>query len=280
MKTIFNSIISLLIFALFATGFTYELNAKQSILIQSSDKNISSEMLSRSVEIISKRLKDSNSGKFDITINQEKKQIMVAFADDRDIKTTENLIIHKGNIEFYETYTQNSLAELLNMDNHLFSLLTKSEIDNSGTKIGCTSGSGVEKVNDYLRTLKLGRKCKFAWTQDFDNSNICLYALKITGEKGAIITGVDIESARYDKDRIQIKLKSDAASIWAEATKRNLNNVIAIVLDDNVISAPKVMSEINSGEIEISGKFTQAQAGYIAALLNNGVLPVSFIVVR
>lgn len=280
MKTIFNSIISLLIFTLIATGFSYESNAKQSILIQSSDKNISSELLSRSAETISKRLKDFNSEKFDITVNPEKNQIRVTFADDWDLKTVENLIIHKGNIEFYETYTQNSLAEILNGDNHLFSLLTKNEIDNSGTKIGCTSGSGVAKVNDYLSTLKLGRKCKFAWTQDFGNTNICLYALKITGEKGAIITGSNIESARYDKDRIQIKLKSDAASIWAEATKRNLNSVIAIVLDDNVISAPKVMSEINSGEIEISGSFTQTQAGYIAALLNNGVLPVSFIVIK
>jgi hypothetical protein len=280
MKTILNSIIPLLIFALFAAGFTNESDAKHSILIQTSDKNVSSAMLSQSAEIITKRLKDFSSGKFDISVIPEKNQIEVTFTDDLDIKTVENLIIHNGNIQFYETYNHNSLAELLNGDIRLFSLLTKSEIDNAGTKIGCATGSEVGKVNDYLNTLKLNQSCKFAWTQNFDDTNVCLYALKISSEKGAILTGNDIESAEYNKDMIQIKLKSYAAAIWSDATKRNLNNVIAIVLDDNVISAPKVMSVIESGEIEISGKFTQAQAGYIAALLNNGVLPVSFTIVK
>jgi preprotein translocase subunit SecD len=52
------------------------------------------------------------------------------------------------------------------------------------------------------------------------------------------------------------------------------------LLDDNVIAAPKVMSVIDSGEIEISGSFTQTQSGYLASLLNNGYLPVSFVVVK
>jgi hypothetical protein len=280
MKTIFYSIIPLLICALFAVSFTNKAYPTKNILLQCSDKNVTSVLLSQSAEVISKRLKDFSSGKFDVSVIPEKNQIEVIFTDDWDFKTVENLIIHKGNIEFYETFNNNGLVELLNGDNYLFSLLTKSEIDNAGTKIGCTSGSGAAKVNDYISTLKLGQKCKFAWTQDFDNASVCLYALKVVGEKGAIITGNEIESAKYNQDRIQIKLKNYAAAIWSDATKRNLNNVIAIVLDDNVISAPKVMSVIESGEIEISGKFTQTQAGYIAALLNNGVLPVSFTVVK
>ena len=68
--------------------------------------------------------------------------------------------------------------------------------------------------------------------------------------------------------------------LFADATKRNLNNAIAMVLDDNVISAPKVMSPIESGEIEISGNFTHSQVNYIASLLNNGVLPVGFTIIK
>jgi preprotein translocase subunit SecD len=280
MKTIFYFLIPLLIFVLIASGFANEANKEHSILIQSSDKNMSSAMLSQSAEIISKRLKDFNSGEFKISVIPGKNQIKAIFSDDLNFQAVENLLVHKGIIEFYETYNHESLVELLNGDNRLFSLLTKSEIDDSGTKIGCTPGSGTAKVTDYVKTLKLSGKCKFAWTQNFDDSNACLYALKISGEKGAIITGNDIESAKYDKDRIMIKLKNNAFGLWADATRRNLNNIIALVLDDNVISAPKVRSVIESGEIEISGKFTQTQAGYIAAILNNGALPSGFVVVK
>jgi preprotein translocase subunit SecD len=280
MKTIFYSLIPFLIFAFFATGFANKANTKHSILIQSSDKDISSVSLSQSAEIITHRLKDFSTGEFNISVIPEKNQIELILADDWDLQMVESLLIHKGTIEFYETYNHDGLVDLLNGDNHLFSLLTKSEIDNSGTKIGCTSASESVKVSDYLNTIKVSQKCKFAWTQDFDNANVCLYALKISSEKGAIITGNDIESSNYEKDRIQIKLKSNAVGLWSDATKRNLKNVIAIVLDDKVIAAPRVMSEINSGEIEISGNFTLTQGRYIAALLNNGALPVSYFVVK
>ena len=280
MKTLYCSLIAFLIFTLFAFGCSNKENSTRTILIQSSDQNISSVSLSQAAEIVSKRLKNFSTGKFDISILQEKKQIRVILTDDWDYPAVENLIVHKGTIEFWETFNYNSLAGLLNGDDHLFSLLTRSEITNENTKIGCATGSEVGRVTKYLSTLDLSQKCKFSWTQDFDNSNVCLYALKISSKTGPIITGNDVESARYDKDRIQIKLKTNAVDLFAEATKRNLNNAIAIVLDDNVISAPKVMSPIESGEIEITGKFTQTQVSYIASLLNNGVLPVDFNIVK
>lgn len=280
MKTIKYFFIPVLILALFTLAFANQGNTKRTILIQSSDKNISSVIIDQSAEIISKRLKDFTVGKFDISVIPEKKQIKVIVTDDSDFQTIENLLIHNGIIEFYETYNHDGLLELLNGNNHLFRLLTKSSLDNSGAKIGCTAESEVVIVNDYLKTLGLDQKCKFAWSQDLDKSSVCLYALKITGGKGPIITGNDVESAVYDQDRIKIKLKSSAAGLFADATKRNLNNAIAILLDDRVISAPRVMSEITSGEIEISGRFTKSEAGYIAALLNNGVLPVSFDLIK
>jgi SecD/SecF fusion protein len=158
--------------------------------------------------------------------------------------------------------------------------LTRNNIDDSGTKIGCTSITEVEKISRYLDKLELNQKCKFAWNQYSDTSSVCLFALKISANKGAVITGADIESAKYNQDKIQIKLKKAAIGLWSDATKRNINRVIAIVIDNNVISSPRVRSVIDSGEIEITGSFTKTQAGYMAALLNNGELPVNFQVVK
>jgi preprotein translocase subunit SecD len=280
MKTIYYSLLAFLLFTLFTFGCSNKENPSYTILIQSSDKNIPSVSLTQAAEIVSKRLKDFSAKKFDVSVLHEKNQIRVILTDEWDYPAVENLIVHKGTIEFWETFNYNGLVELLNGDDHLFTLLTKSEITNENAKIGCTTASEAGTVTKYLNTLGLSQKCHFAWTQDFDKNNVCLYALKKGSESGPIITGNDIESAKYNKDRIQIKLKNNAVDLFADATKRNLNNAIALVLDDNVISAPKVMSPIESGEIEISGKFTQTQVSYIASLLNNGVLPVGFVIVK
>jgi preprotein translocase subunit SecD len=204
--------------------------------------------------------------------------------DNRDIKSAENLLIHKGALAFYETYNRKSLSELLQSDNHLFSLL---KVDNdSVAKIGCIAATEVEKINDYLNTLVPGKKCKFAWSEHLNNSDVCLYALKTFGNKGALVTGTDIESVKYNQDKasksneIEIDLKKSSVELWADATKRNLNNAIAIVLDNEVIAAPIVRSEIDGGHCMITGDYTPTEAKYIAALGNNGELPVSFKIVK
>jgi len=79
---------------------------------------------------------------------------------------------------------------------------------------------------------------------------------------------------------IEIRLKQSAVELWADATKCNIGKTIAIVLDNDVISAPKVMGEIKGGHLSITGNFTQAEAKYIASLGNNGELPLNFHVVK
>ena len=53
-------------------------------------------------------------------------------------------------------------------------------------------------------------------------------------------------------------------------------NQFAIVLDDSVISAPRVEKPIPGGRAEISGSFTQASATSLANVLTYGALPLSF----
>lgn len=53
-------------------------------------------------------------------------------------------------------------------------------------------------------------------------------------------------------------------------------NQFAIVLDDQVISAPSVSTAISGGRASISGSFTQATATSLANVLTYGALPLSF----
>ena len=148
--------------------------------------------------------------------------------------------------------------------------------------IGCATVAETGKINDYLKTVQLNQKCKFAWSRPSGGGNVCLYALRLEGEKGALLTGADVGSAKSVEDKaagfneLLIEFKKPAVQLWADATRRNLNNAIAIVLDDKVVYAPVLKSVIEGGKCTITGSFTKSEVHYLAALCNNGELPVTF----
>jgi len=76
------------------------------------------------------------------------------------------------------------------------------------------------------------------------------------------------------KPYIGIDFNSDGTKIFADLTKKNLQKPLAIVLDNQIISAPIVQSEIDSGQAVITGSFTLEEARNLAKLLNAGALPV------
>ena len=60
---------------------------------------------------------------------------------------------------------------------------------------------------------------------------------------------------------------------FGEATKNNINERLAIVLDNEVISAPTIQSAILGGSGVITGNFTTQSANDLALLLKSGALP-------
>jgi SecD/SecF fusion protein len=91
------------------------------------------------------------------------------------------------------------------------------------------------------------------------------------------IESINIVTGKDPQDhRIQIKLKPAAISVFADATKNNLNKSIAIVIDNKVYSWPVVRNVIEGGEIEVSGSFTEKEVNYFPALFNSEQLPLNF----
>jgi preprotein translocase subunit SecD len=286
MKTLLYSIIAIFIFGIIAKGFTQKSNTNDVILIQATDSNISSVSLDQSADVISKRLKDFNPKKFTVNVIRERNQIEVILNGNWDVKVTESLIIQKGALAFYETYNRKSLSGLLTDDHHLFSLFESGFANDSTAEIGCCSHEEVGMIIDYLNTCEFNQKCKFAWSLHSDSSDVCLYALKFDKEKASLITGTDIESVTFHPDKksknneIEIRMKESVVELWANATQRNINKAIAIVLDNHVLSAPIVYSSITGGYSTITGNFSQNEARYIATLVNSGELPLSFNVIK
>jgi len=286
MKTIIYLLIAVFAFGLIVGGFPKQASAETRILIQSVDSKVTPATLSESAKIISARLKNFSSDPFELKVISEKHQIEIVFKDGWDLKAGENLLTQKGSLSFYATYKKEGFSELLKGDKQLFSLLNANGPDRSMAVIGCTTVVETGRVNDYLKTLQLNQKCKFAWGQPSGDANVCLYALRLEGAKGALLTGSDDESAKSGEDKaagiyeLLIEFKKPAVKLWADETRRNVNNAIAIVLDNKVIYAPVLRDAIEGGKCSITGDFTKNEVQYLAALCNNGELPVSFNVVK
>jgi preprotein translocase subunit SecD len=285
MKTIIYSIIVIFVSGLFAICLANTGDTKKVILIQTADSKATSVMLTTSANIISGRLKDFYPDKAGVKVISAKNQIQITLSDCPETKTIENLVTQKGSVAFCETYNKQQLTELINVEKLVSMLKTD---DNSGSiaEVGRASIADTCNINHYLNTLGPDRKFRFAWSQYPDNNDICLYALSSGTEKGEVLTGQDIESARFNSGKtpenseLEIRFKPSSASSWADMTRRNLNHAIAIVMDNHVLSAPVVNSVINEGRCTITGHFIHIQSGYMAAMLNNGELPLEFNVVN
>jgi preprotein translocase subunit SecD len=74
---------------------------------------------------------------------------------------------------------------------------------------------------------------------------------------------------------VSFTLTRDGAGRFGRVTGQNVGKLLAIILDNRVVEAPEIHSQINDhGEIT-SGSFTPQQTADLALVLNSGALPAS-----
>ncbi|HCJ56507.1 protein translocase subunit SecD [Lutispora sp.] len=109
--------------------------------------------------------------------------------------------------------------------------------------------------------------------------------LKFVDEAGnTVLTGNDIKEAKavyasqsqtgIQEPVVSLELTSEGAKKFALATSNNVGKIIAIYLDESVISAPQVNEAITDGKCQISGRMTMEEAADLAMLIRAGALPV------
>ena len=87
------------------------------------------------------------------------------------------------------------------------------------------------------------------------------------------LTGQDVASARPVFEQrgyeVSLRLTRAGAEAFRRVTRDNINNRLAIVLDNEVVSAPTIQSEIPNGEAVITGNFTADEARNLATVMEN-----------
>jgi protein-export membrane protein SecD len=94
-----------------------------------------------------------------------------------------------------------------------------------------------------------------------------------------VMTGAALKSATPDLNNfgeyfVDFTLQPDQSSFFADYTRDNQGQFLTIVLDKEVISSPRINSEIDGGQGTITGQFTSEEAEKLALQLRFGSLPV------
>jgi preprotein translocase subunit SecD len=105
-------------------------------------------------------------------------------------------------------------------------------------------------------------------------------------EKRVLVSGADLTDAQPGFDQrtsepiVTFRFNTSGARKFAEVTQQNVGKPFAIVLDNQVISAPVIREPILGGSGQISGSFTVQSANDLAILLRAGALPAPLTIIE
>ena len=115
---------------------------------------------------------------------------------------------------------------------------------------------------------------------EVDEQGNVLVADPYAGWKQTGLSGKQLSRAQLvfdpqtNQPEVSLEFNDEGAALFAQITKRNIGQPVAIFLDGFPISIPTVQTEIADGNAVITGSFTPAEAKELAIRLNSGALPV------
>ena len=112
-----------------------------------------------------------------------------------------------------------------------------------------------------------------SFEQDPDGNPSSYYVVR----RRAYVSGEHLLDAQtvFEDNRPVVSFRFDArgARRFGRVTRENVGRVLAVVLDDSVISAPRIQSAILGGSGIITGDFSVEEANELSLLLRAGALP-------
>ena len=156
-----------------------------------------------------------------------------------------------------------------------------------GASVGAALKSDMDKINEYLSRADvknmLPSDLTFMWgfkANDKMDGRYSLYAIRkgAADEKapldGSFVTNATQQFSQFSsQSEVSMTMNSKGAKIWADLTEKNIGKCIAIVLDNQVYSAPVVNGKIDRGMSQITGDFSIEEAKDLANVLVSGRFP-------
>ena len=201
----------------------------------------------------------------------------------REIKVHEGLDLQGGTHLVYELDTtkyggkdiNSATRAVINVIDKRINALGVSEPVIQSSKIGDKATvivelPGISDVNQAINLIGKTAQLKFQEADPTDPTKL----------KDTELTGEHLKRAEVQFDQtsgepqVSLQFDDEGSKMFADITKRNLNKQVAIELDGEIISAPTVQSVIESGQAQITGKFSVDEVKKLVVQLNAGALPV------
>lgn len=161
-------------------------------------------------------------------------------------------------------------------------LIQSSKIGNQRTVI--VELPGISNTEEAIKII--GKTAQLSFWEPSTTNQTNEPSSPLAGWQPTNLTGAHLKRAdpqvnqQSGEPEVSIQFDSEGAKLFADITKRNLNKPVAIILDNEIISAPTVRSVIDNGQAVISGKFSLSEARKLAIELNAGALPVPITIIQ
>ena len=199
------------------------------------------------------------------------------------------------------TYNEQAIAQLKARIIDQSVSIVRRRIDELGTKEPIVQGQGSDRVlvqlpgvqNPESVKILLGKTAKMSFhlvdettsITQAKHGKISKSSRIMNGSEGnqyvvirkPVVGGENLTDARVSFENgqpvVSFRFNTIGGRKFAEVTSNHVGERLAIVLDNEVISAPNIQSAITGGSGIITGNFTTKSANDLALLLRSGALP-------
>lgn len=144
---------------------------------------------------------------------------------------------------------------------------TESEVRQEGENRITVDIPGVTNANEILEALGKAGSIEFI----DPNGEVVIDGSDIANAQAA---SIQAQTTGLNEYVVQLELNKSGTKKFAKATEKFVGKPISIVYDGNVISSPTVNEAITTGEAQISGQETFAEAEELASTIRIGALPL------
>ena len=194
-------------------------------------------------------------------------------------------------ISIYELYNQFDIAKALSTYKlkkgeigklPLFlTLASNGQITDNFPYLAITSHSDSVALRKDILKFKKYMPADILFANGYSNfsnqNNLELFGLKNNTNKfyiGGFIINASISYDALGRVAITIEFNEKGKQKFANITGTNVNKNLAFVINNKVLTAPRVIGKIESSKVDISGLFTMQEATKFVNILNTEILPI------
>lgn len=139
-------------------------------------------------------------------------------------------------------------------------------------------GDDEKIIKDFSGKIPEGDEILFESIKDKETRRV-ISKIPFLVKKQTMLTGDLLSDARvsidtrYNEPYVSISFNTTGAKLFDKITAENVKKRLAIILDNNVYSAPVIQERISGGNAQITGRFSMEEAKDLAMVLREGALP-------